>query len=124
MRISWPTSQIISLYRNEIYGVAALLIVLYHTHCVAGWTIFKLFSRGFIGVDLFLIIGGFCLCYSIQKNKISQFYKNRFKRIYPLWFFVWFICVYPIRIFVAGDHISLLDAIYEGTVILPLIGGG
>lgn len=119
----WPTAESFSKYRNAIYGIAALLIVLYHTCCVAHWAPFKIFSRGFIGVDLFLLVGGFCLCYSIQKNTLSRFYFNRFKRIYPLWFFVWFICVYPIRIFVAGEQITFWDALWEGTVILPLITG-
>ncbi len=119
----WPSAESFSQYRNEIYGIAALLIVFYHTFCVAHWAPFRVFSHGFIGVDLFLLIGGFCLCYSIQKNSLGRFYLNRFKRIYPLWFFVWFICVYPIRIFVAGEHITFLDALWEGTVILPLITG-
>ena len=121
--ITLPTSKTFTKYRNEIYGVAAILIIFYHTYCVAHWDLFKVFSFGFIGVDLFLIIGGGCLCYSIQNKSLGHFYLNRLKRIYPLWFFVWFICVYPIRIFIAGENISLLDALWEGTVVLPLITG-
>lgn len=44
------------------------------------------FNIGYVGVDIFLFLSGFGLAASFEKNELSRFYKNRFARIYPLYF--------------------------------------
>lgn len=43
------------------------------------------FYPGFMGVDIFFFFSGLGLCYSINKNSISNFYKHRLIRIAPLY---------------------------------------
>jgi peptidoglycan/LPS O-acetylase OafA/YrhL len=77
-------------YRKEIDGLRALAvlpIIFFH----AG---FKVFSGGFVGVDIFFVISGFLITSNIltelNKNQFSlaRFYTRRAKRILPALFFV------------------------------------
>lgn len=42
------------------------------------------FFCGYIGVDIFLLLSGFGLCYSYDKYNLKEFYIRRFSRILPL----------------------------------------
>ena len=64
--------------RNAIFGFAILYIVLYHSG------VWPIFGRGFIGVDVFLFLSAFGLCFSLEKHAIHNFYLRRLNRIYPL----------------------------------------
>lgn len=67
-------------------GVAMLSVLFYHMYCWPGENQhLSLFRYGYIGVDIFLFLSGFGLCFSIEKNSIRQFYLNRFRRIIPLY---------------------------------------
>ena len=77
-------------YRTEIDGLRALAVVpviLFH----AG---FKLFSGGFVGVDVFFVISGYLittmLIEDIENNRFSllNFYERRARRILPALFLV------------------------------------
>ena len=81
-------------YRREIDGlraVAVLPVIFFH----AG---FQLFSGGFVGVDVFLVISGYLITTIIisekQKDKFTLigFYERRMRRILPALFFVMFVC--------------------------------
>ncbi len=78
--------------------IAALLVFIYHYRWLdidfSKWplTIFwqNLINHGFIGVSFFFVLSGFVLGYAYEKKikenkiKLSQFYKARLFRIYPL----------------------------------------
>lgn len=70
--------------RFVYYGIAILLVVLYHLYCRTGLGIVAPFSKGAIGVDIFLFFSGYGLCYSYEKNTLKEYYWRRFKRILPI----------------------------------------
>lgn len=49
-----------------------------------------IFDNFNLGVDAFLFLSAFGLCFSLKKNDIKTFYFNRFKRIIPTWWAVLF----------------------------------
>tara|TARA_Y100001970_G_scaffold138150_1_gene170015 strand:+ start:763 stop:2685 length:1923 start_codon:yes stop_codon:yes gene_type:complete len=81
----------ISKYRAEIdglRGIAVLGVILYHAEIIINGN--HLFSGGFFGVDIFLIISGFLITRIIsdeykKDKKISfrNFYERRFRRLAP-----------------------------------------
>ena len=82
-------------YRAEIDGLRALaviLVILYH----AG---FKLFSGGYVGVDVFFVISGYLITTIIlaelegETFSLIYFYERRARRILPALFLVMFACL-------------------------------
>lgn len=82
-------------YRAEIDGLRALAVIsviLYH----AG---FKLFSGGYVGVDVFFVISGYLIATIILTEfeagtfSLIHFYERRTRRILPALFVVIFVCV-------------------------------
>jgi len=82
-------------YRGEIDGLRALAlipVILFH----AG---FKIFSGGFVGVDVFFVISGYLITTIIlaeleQGNfAIVDFYERRARRILPALFLVMLVCI-------------------------------
>lgn len=80
----------LSKYRNSIYGVSIILIIIFHYFILVQNTdgIFATIARrysltiGSVGVDIFMIMSGVCLFYSLKRNSnILEFYKKRCKRI-------------------------------------------
>lgn len=84
---------LISDYRSSIMGVGALLIVIFHL-----WL--SLFAKieyvstiervikniCYCGVDIFFLVSGLGLYYSLKKNKdVKQFYKRRFPKFILPW---------------------------------------
>lgn len=84
-------------YRNELYGIAALWIILFHVsdytapmHVGEGginlinlfFHILRIvFHKGNTGVDIFLFLSGIGLYQSIHKNSLPVFYLRRFNRV-------------------------------------------
>lgn len=88
-------------YRNEIDGLRALAVlpvIFFH----AG---FKIFSGGFVGVDIFFVISGYLITNIIiseleqGKFSIINFYERRARRILPPLFVVMLVCI-PVAWFV------------------------
>ena len=73
----------ISDNRNAIYGISIILVILYHCYCNNESVFFLPFEKGFIGVDIFLLLSGYGLCHSYNNNNLRTFYKRRFMRILP-----------------------------------------
>jgi peptidoglycan/LPS O-acetylase OafA/YrhL len=82
-------------YRPEIDGLRALAVIpviLYH----AG---FRLFSGGYVGVDVFFVISGFLISSIILAEleagsfSLVLFYERRARRILPALFFTLFVCL-------------------------------
>lgn len=85
---------IVSKYRNEIYGFAILWVVVFHGTAInsvdysfgnpALIPLQSFLSVGNVGVDIFLFMSGICLYYSFAKNNdLYQFSKKRVLRIIP-----------------------------------------
>lgn len=79
---------LINKYRGAIMGIAALLIFLFHEWTPVFGNIplvgtLEDFVRrtGFCGVDIFFLLSGMGLTYSIEKSKVLKFYGKRIKRI-------------------------------------------
>lgn len=78
-------------FRNFWMGISIIAVTLFHfcffteRYQLANINVFKLFQFGYLGVDMFLFLSAYGLCYSKKKNTIASFYKSRFKRIYPLY---------------------------------------
>ena len=70
--------------RPLLMGVAMIMVIVYHFFC---WVYNPIgpFNIGYVGVDIFLFLSGLGLSNSYKKNSITQFYKNRIKRIYPIY---------------------------------------
>ncbi len=84
-------------YRNELMGIATIFILLGHTifysHGVISYGFLTdIITLGYSGVDIFLLLSGFGLVYSMKKNSIIEFYKRRTIRILPS--VIGIICIY------------------------------
>lgn len=88
---------IISKYRDSLMGIAILWIVILHSELnfgngFLGYVFLFLKQTGYLGVDIFFFISGFGLMTGWYKKKnpsILFFYKRRFLRIMPIfWFFL------------------------------------
>lgn len=83
----------LSKYRNQIYGISILWIVIYHVYEAFfdklnfNWLSSLIFNSGNIGVDIFLFLSGISMHYSMKRyenlcfSNILDFYKRRFGKI-------------------------------------------
>ncbi len=76
----------LSKKRNIIYSIAIIWIVFFHSTFELNWKWFyplaQIKNIGNIGVDIFLMISGMSLFFSIEKySSVRQFYAKRLKRI-------------------------------------------
>lgn len=84
------TASLVSKYKQAIMGVAALFIFYFHTHAcylmdigpLGEWEVY-IKRILFFGVDMFLLLSGMGVVFSLKKNNVVRFYINRLKRIYP-----------------------------------------
>lgn len=117
---------LLSVHREVLYGISALLIILFHATGNVDWTPLQLFDYGYIGVDIFLMIGAYCLCYSIQKHSLKTFYYNRFVKLYLLWFIVNIGLWTLLNAVILGHTINLREIgkmLWSSTLVLPLYTG-
>ncbi len=83
MKSNW---NIVSEYRKELFGVAAILVILVHSK-VYDWPemvriVQEIFAQGSVGVDIFLFLAGVGLYYSLKKDSdIKNFMIRRIKRV-------------------------------------------
>lgn len=83
---SW---QILSKYRIQLYGISILLIVIHHAFgeenisALSTLPLLKnIFIHGYVGVDMFLFLGGISSYYSLKKDScIKNYYRKRIIRI-------------------------------------------
>ena len=93
-------------------------IVLYHSHInfsglfhPIGKIISQIISIGYAGTDIFFLLSGLGLSFSLSKDKnISAFYKKRLLRIIPTFWFV--VILTQIKNMVVGDF-KLVDLFYS-----------
>lgn len=80
---------LLSKYRDELYGISIIWIILFHGLEIKKTTLPKVISfldpiirHGNCGVEVFLFLSGVCLYFSLKKNfSIKSFYIKRLKRI-------------------------------------------
>ncbi|WP_333902053.1 acyltransferase [Enterobacter wuhouensis] len=75
-------------------GIAAILIILFHSTALIGPDWKSIVRNGMVGVDVFFIMSGFIIYYiTTNKSEITprKFFTKRFFRIFPPFIFVWFI---------------------------------
>ena len=88
MKINKKNNQKILNHIQFLRGISVILVFFYHLNL-------SYFDYGFLGVDIFFVISGFVIT-SIISNEIKKtkkfdfynFYTRRFKRIYPVLFFI------------------------------------
>lgn len=106
-------------YRPDIDGlraIAVLLVILFHAD-------FSLFSGGYIGVDVFFVLSGFLITYTINQemleNRFSfqQFYLRRIRRIIPVLVFVLLAFTIPAYFILFADHFE----IYGRTILHTIL---
>lgn len=88
----------LSKYRDEIYGVSILWIMLFHGYLCDVYYfadvpilnyVGKLIEAGNLGVEMFLMMSGICLYFSYSKNPDTfAFLKKRLKRVIPAMFVI------------------------------------
>lgn len=118
-------------YRAEIDGLRALAVVpviLFH----AG---FKLFSGGYVGVDVFFVVSGYLITTILIENiensqfSLANFYERRARRILPALFFVMLVCIPFAWMWMLPDPLenfgqSLVATVFFANNILLLITSG
>lgn len=97
---------VISENRPYLMGIAIIMVVIYHAFC---WIYNPLgpLNIGYLGVDIFLFLSGFGLCRSFERNPLTTFYKNRLKRIYPLYFIS--VCIVYILCFNKWSFVTFIE---------------
>lgn len=76
--------EIISKNRTAIMGFAMISIMLFHQPFFFRNPFVDFFHLfGYWGVEVFLFVSGFGVVYSLKKNSIPIYYKNRLKRLLP-----------------------------------------
>lgn len=84
-------------------GFAILIIVFYHFCIRGGSTIIDkilrgVFSQGYVGVDIFMVVSGLGLTYSLLKSEnLREYYIKRWVRIFPFFTFITLIECWIIR---------------------------
>lgn len=87
MVIKWS---ILSKYRNELYGISILWIILFHGLQFKNFSLSNelkildgIIKHGNCGVEIFLFLTGISLYYSLKSHdNLRIFYINRLKRIF------------------------------------------
>ena len=99
----WLNLGDLSTYRGALMGFAILIIVFYH-FCNRGGTTFidkvlrGVFSQGYVGVDIFMVVSGLGLTYSMLKNEnLREYYIKRWVRIFPFFTFITLVECWIIR---------------------------
>tara|TARA_Y100001970_G_scaffold287033_1_gene410678 strand:+ start:280 stop:2202 length:1923 start_codon:yes stop_codon:yes gene_type:complete len=112
----------INRYRAEIdglRGIAVLAVILYHAEIIINGK--HLFSGGFLGVDIFLVISGFLITRIIlaeykKDKKISfrNFYERRFRRLVPALILVLIISsIFSYFILLPNQFIFFLKSVFS-----------
>lgn len=87
--------------RHYWMGIAMIWIVLFHwmtpicnneqISATIRLSLSRIFGSGFVGVDIFLFLSAYGLCYSFENNNYRIFLQRRLKRLFPM-YLVFIIC--------------------------------
>lgn len=74
-------NELISKYRTPIMGCAMIVVMLFHQPFISDSYVDGLFRLfGYWGVEIFLFVSGFGIVYSLQRNDVRTYYRNRMRR--------------------------------------------
>ena len=112
---------LLSKYRTHIMGAAMIWVMWFHSLFTGKTDFFHFFHDvGFYGVDMFLMVSGMGLYFSMRKSKnVLDFYKKRAVRILPAYLIVaicWYL-FYKTDVATGDKILSILGINYwRGTV--------
>ena len=110
--------QDISVYRSELMGWSILWIMMLHFTFTQIKPLGFIAQYGFAGVDIFMLVSGLGLFYSLHSNhNIFQFYKKRLLRIFPTYYLLGIFA--SILLF----HDNIIDYLYRYSTVGFWIGG-
>lgn len=105
MKISY-----ISKYRTQIMGAAMIWVMWFHSASYYEGILDFIHDIGFYGVDVFLLVSGLGLYFSLRKSKsIGEFYKKRAVRILPAYLIIaisWY-CFYKTEVPISDKILSV-----------------
>ena len=108
----------ISTYRSELMGWSIVWIMMLHFTFTQVKPFGFLAQYGFAGVDIFMLVSGFGLYFSLDKNShIFTFYRKRFLRIFPTYY------ILGIFASIILYHDSILTYLFRYTTIGFWTGG-
>ena len=113
--------ELISKYRTHIMGAAMMWIMFFHSPYYDGGEAVQFLHRiGFYGVDIFLLVSGLGLYYSMRKSKnVLDYYRKRAVRILPAYLIVticWYL-FFKTQVAPADKILSILGVNYfRGTL--------
>lgn len=88
----------IKYIRSLLMGFAILWVMSFHYPFIPLQPLLAFEHQGYVGVDIFMFVSGFGIYYSLNKNNLGTYYRNRFKRILPTYaimatslFLYWFL---------------------------------
>lgn len=75
--------------RQWLMGFAILWVIAFH-FCMYGNLLHVgalnfLFGKGYLGVDIFIFLSAYGLCYSFEKRSLRDFYVQRLRRLFPMY---------------------------------------
>jgi len=127
--MSKPPSRLSYLSLDLWRGVASLMVVIYHTAGVHSYhhkeliasSIFRLAEYGWLGVQMFFVISGFCIAnaavISLSRDPHSRdFFLARFRRIFPPYWcsLVVFFILLKITSYLASNKFAAGNGFSEG----------
>ena len=129
-------SQSKRIYQIDLFRfIAASAVLLYH-YLYRGYTagnmsllrfdgIGEYFRYGYLGVDLFFMISGFVIAFSIKGRSLSKFCYSRFKRLYPM-YWICLIITFVVSYFFGAPRyaVSFKQLLANFTMIQELLGQG
>lgn len=75
--------------RSIIMGFAILWVIVFHYQFLYGTPFVVFVNKGFLGVDLFIALSAFGLCFSLLKeSNYKKYLKKRILRIIPTWWII------------------------------------
>lgn len=76
---------LLSKKRPFLMGISIIMVMFFHNLWVRDVEWLKpINDYGFFGVDVFLFVSGFGIFYSLKKNSLKTYFRNRIVRIIPL----------------------------------------
>lgn len=95
---------ILSRQRTHIYGIATIMILMVHSISYSDWDspllhiVYNVCKYGSLGVPIFAFLSGMSIYYSLSKNDVVSFYKNRLRRTFVPFFIMAFVFSFAIYI--------------------------
>lgn len=96
---------------DGLRGIAIILVVFYHyTSYLRDQpnSLYRIFNYGYHGVELFFIISGFVIYFTLDKYRDStRFVIARFCRLYPVYWCS--ICLVLVLVYLKGYPVNIKD---------------